>query len=121
MVMGIIISVGVGFAYASMPALINSAVPISETAAANGINSLARSLGTSVSSAVMGVVLGGMTMSFAGHEFPTLRGFHVALFIAAGAGIGAALLALLIPKPVLDQTGDVDATASDLVTTGTAP
>ena len=121
MLMGIIISVGVGFAYASMPALINSAVPISETAAANGINSLARSLGTSVSSAVMGAVLGGMTMSFAGHEFPTLRGFHVALFIAAGAGIGAALLALLIPKPVLDQTGDVDATESDLVTTGTAP
>jgi hypothetical protein len=38
-------------------------------------------------------------MSFAGHEFPTLRGFHVALSIAAGAGFGAALLALLIPKP----------------------
>lgn len=123
MVMGIIISVGVGFAYASMPALINSAVPISETAAANGINSLARSLGTSISSAVMGAVLGGMTMSFAGHEFPTLRGFHIALFIAAGAGVGAAILALLIPKPAApaDPADGVDESASALVTTGTAP
>lgn len=100
MAMNIIVSVGVGFAFASMPALINSAVPMSETAAANGINSLARSLGTSVSSAVMGAVLAGMTMSVAGHELPTLRGFHVALFIAAGAGFGAALLAMMIPKPV---------------------
>jgi MFS family permease len=108
MAMGIIVSVGVGFAYASMPALINAAVPISETAAANGINSLARSLGTSVSSAVMGAVLAGTTMSLAGHEFPTMHGFRVALLIAAGAGIGAALLALLIPKPVVAVSSETE-------------
>jgi MFS family permease len=101
MALNIIASVGVGFAFASMPALINSAVPISETAAANGINSLARALGTSMASAVMGAVLAGMTMPFAGHDFPTLHGFRVALLIAAGAGIGAALLALMIPKPAV--------------------
>src|SRR5262249_44035599 len=45
--MNVIVSVGVGFAFSSLPALINAAVPVSETAAANGINSLARALGTS--------------------------------------------------------------------------
>ena len=49
MVVNIVISLGVGFAYSSLPSLINANVPLSETAAANGINALARSLGTSVS------------------------------------------------------------------------
>lgn len=59
MVLNVLVSVGVGFAYASMPALIIAAVPVSETAAANGINALARSLGTSISSAVIGAILAG--------------------------------------------------------------
>ena len=88
-----------GFAFSSLPALINAAVPVSETAAANGINALARSLGTSSSSAVMGAVLAGMTVSFHGHEVPTLRAFHTALLIAAGAAVVATFLALLIPRP----------------------
>jgi MFS family permease len=99
LVMNVIVGVGVGLAFSSLPALINAAVPISETAAANGINALARSLGTSLSSAVMGAVLAGMTMSFGGHEIPTLRGFHVALCIAAAAAVVAAMLALAIPNP----------------------
>ncbi|KPI20678.1 hypothetical protein OK006_9460 [Actinobacteria bacterium OK006] len=37
-----------GLAYSSLPALIVSAVPASETGAANGHNTLLRSIGTSV-------------------------------------------------------------------------
>ncbi|WP_319458188.1 MULTISPECIES: MFS transporter [unclassified Mycobacterium] len=99
MLLNILVAVGVGFAYASMPALINAAVPMSETAAANGINALARSLGTSISSAVIGAIVAGMTMSFAGHEIPTLTGLRVAMLVAAGAAVVAAILALLIPVP----------------------
>lgn len=99
LVFNVLVSVGVGFAFASMPALINAAVPVSETAAANGINALARSLGTSISSAVMGAILAGLTMSVAGREFPTLGAFHVALLVAAGAAGVAAVLALVIPVP----------------------
>ncbi len=106
MVLNIAVSVGVGFAFSSLPALINAAVPVSETAAANGINALARSLGTSTSSAVMGALLAGMTMSFHGHEVPTLRAFHVALIIAAGAAVVAAALALLIPRPVAVEVAE---------------
>jgi len=48
-----IIGAGVGIASAAMPAPIMGAVPLSETAAANGLNSLMRSVGTSLSSAVV--------------------------------------------------------------------
>ena len=103
LVFNVVASIGVGFAYASMPALINAAVPISETAAANGINSLARSLGTSLSSAVLAAVLAGATTSVLGRDLPSLDAFHVALMVSAGVAGVAAVLALLIPV-----SGDVD-------------
>ena len=99
MLLNIAIAVGVGFAYASMPALINAAVPISETAAANGINALARSLGTSIASAVIGAILAGMTVSFAGSELPSMTGFRTAMAVAAAVAALAAVLTLLIPVP----------------------
>ncbi|WP_273734142.1 MFS transporter [Mycolicibacterium septicum] len=98
MVLGLIVSFGVGFAFAALPALINAAVPVSETASANSINSLARSLGTSTSSAVMTAVLAQMTVTVAGHALPSLGGFRAALLIAAVAAAGAALIAMAIPK-----------------------
>ncbi|OBJ99831.1 MFS transporter [Mycolicibacterium conceptionense] len=98
MVLGLIVSFGVGFAFAALPALINAAVPVSETASANSINSLARSLGTSTSSAVMTAVLAQMTINVAGHALPSLDGFRVALLIAAAAAAGAALVAMAIPR-----------------------
>ncbi len=100
MVVNIAISLGVGFAYSSLPALINAAVPISETAAANGINALARSLGTSISSAVIGVVLATMTVTYAGHTVPSLQGLRVALLISAGVAALAAVIALTLPAAV---------------------
>jgi MFS family permease len=99
----ILVSVGVGFAYSSLPALINAAVPMSETAAANGINALARALGTSISSAVVGAVLTGLTITLAGQEFPSLTAFRIGLLIAAGMAVLAAVLAALIPVAGADQ------------------
>jgi DNA-binding MarR family transcriptional regulator len=97
MLLNVAVAVGVGFAYASMPALINAAVPVSETAAANGINALARSMGTAISSAVIGAILAGMAVSHAGSEVPTMAGFRTALVVAACVAALAAVLALLIP------------------------
>ena len=99
----VLVSIGVGFAYSSLPALINAAVPMSETAAANGINALARALGTSISSAVIGAVLTGLTISVAGQEFPSLMAFRIGLLIAAGMAILAGVLAALIPVTDVDQ------------------
>ncbi|WP_256862179.1 MFS transporter [Microbispora sp. GKU 823] len=60
-------NIGVGLAYGAMPALIMGAVPRSETAAANSFNTLMRSIGTTVSAAVVGVVLSQMTIRLGGH------------------------------------------------------
>ncbi|WP_405178117.1 MFS transporter [Nocardia sp. NBC_01377] len=97
MLASVIVSGGVGLAYAAMPALIMGAVPITETAAANGLNSLMRSIGTSTSAAVMSVVLAHMTFAYAGHSLPSREGFHTTFFIAMSAAILAVVLTARIP------------------------
>lgn len=92
-----VISVGVGLAYSAMPALIMAAVPQTETAAANGFNSLMRSLGTSTSSAVLGVVLANMTITLGGAEVPSLAGLRTGFLIGSGLAIVAAFIVITIP------------------------
>jgi MFS family permease len=106
MVFNVLVSVGVGLAFASLPALINAAVPMSETAAANGINALARALGTSISSAVIGAILAGLTVTVGGAVFPTLNALRIALVVAAGAAALATVMALLIPARTPDPAAD---------------
>ena len=81
-----------------MPALIMGAVPLKETGAANGLNSLMRAVGTSTSAAVMGVVLANMTMSIGPATVPTLAGFHTTFLIAILAAAVAVVLGALIPR-----------------------
>ncbi|MFI6279929.1 MFS transporter [Streptomyces sp. NPDC050988] len=95
----IVANTGVGFAYGAMPALIMSAVPQSETASANSFNTLMRSIGSSVSAAVMAVVLAQMTMDFGGFALPSEDGFRVAMLIGSGVALVAAAVAFLIPVP----------------------
>ena len=92
-----IISAGVGLAFAAMPALIMGAVPISETAAANGLNSLMRAIGTSSSAAVISVVLASTTMQLGPFELPTMDAFRITFLIAIGAAVASAVLAAFIP------------------------
>ncbi|GAA2216090.1 MFS transporter [Nonomuraea monospora] len=93
-----VIGAGIGFAYASMPALVMGAVPVSETAAANSLNTLMRAIGTSVSSAVAGVILAEMTTRFGPAELPSEDGFRVVLAIGAGAALLSFLLAAFLPR-----------------------
>ncbi|MEU9213223.1 MFS transporter [Streptomyces sp. NPDC048415] len=97
MIVGMVINSGVGLAYGSMPALIMSSVPLSETAAANGFNTLMRSLGTSIGSAVVGVVLAQMTTTMAGYSFTSESGFRTGLMIGGGVALVAAAIAAVIP------------------------
>ncbi|WP_326725102.1 MFS transporter [Streptomyces sp. NBC_00243] len=97
LVVTIVCNTGVGFAYGAMPALIMGAVPQSETASANSFNTLMRSIGSSVSAAVIGVVLAQMTTDFGGYALPSEDGFRVAMLIGCGVGLGAAILAFFIP------------------------
>lgn len=95
-----IIGAGIGISYAAMPALIMGSVPLKETAAANGLNSLMRMIGTSFASAVMILVLTGMTMSLGPTEVPTHKAFVVTFLIGAGAALCALLVAAFIPRRV---------------------
>ncbi|MFC9893855.1 MFS transporter [Nocardia sp. NPDC127579] len=97
MLASVICAGGVGLAYAAMPALIMGAVPITETAAANGLNSLMRSIGTSTSAAVMSVVLAHLTIQLGSHVLPSREAFHTTFFIAMAAAVVAIGLTACIP------------------------
>jgi MFS family permease len=93
----VLIGAGIGLAYSAMPALIMAAVPVSETAAANSLNTLMRSIGTSVSSAVAGVILAQLTINLGGYTLPSQSGFRVVLIIGAAAALAALAIASFIP------------------------
>lgn len=97
----LIFGCGIGFAFGAMPALIMGAVPATEKAAANGFNSLMRSLGTSIASAVIGVVLAVNARSMGGVSIPAHDSFVISLLIGCGAAIVATLIATRI-RPLRD-------------------
>ncbi|WP_316743031.1 MFS transporter [Streptomyces sp. MK7] len=98
-VTSVMLGAGIGLAYSSLPALIVGAVPASETGAANGLNTLMRSIGTSVSSAVVGMVLANTADHVGGVAVPTMHGFRVSFLIATAAVALGLLLALCLPRP----------------------
>jgi MFS family permease len=93
-----IIGSGIGFTYGAMPSLIMGAVPPSQSGAANGLNTLMRSLGTSSASAVAGVILAQMTTNLGGVAVPSENGFKVVLAIGGGAAVLAFAVAAFIPR-----------------------
>ncbi|WP_375385361.1 MFS transporter [uncultured Microbacterium sp.] len=96
-VANVLIGVGIGFGYASMPMLIMRSVPQSETGASNGLNALFRSLGTSVAAAVVGAVLASNSMNFEGAQVPTSTAFTQSLALGGIAAIIALVVGLFIP------------------------
>ncbi|WP_328381724.1 MFS transporter [Streptomyces sp. NBC_00400] len=97
-IIAVVLGAGIGLAYSSLPALIIGAVDPSETGAANGLNTLMRSIGTSVSSAVIGMVLARMSQRMGPATVPTMAGFRVSFLIAAAAVIVGAALAFFLPS-----------------------
>ena len=99
-----IVGAGTGIGYATMPTIINTHTPHSELAAANGLNALVRSVGSSLASALGGSLLAASTMSLGGYDIPTLDGYRELFALCAGAAILAALVALAIPHmPTKDE------------------
>ncbi len=92
-----IIGAGTGVGYAAMPALINRNTPPSEIAAANGLNSLARLLGSSLASAIGGSLLAVSTVVVAGAELPSLTAYRWLFAICGFSSLLAAGAALLVP------------------------
>lgn len=92
------VTVGTAIAYSAMPMLIMGSVPITETASANGLNALLRSVGTSLSSALISAVLTTVTVRAAGAEFPSLLAFQLIYALAAVAALATLAVAFFIPR-----------------------
>jgi MFS family permease len=92
-----IVGAGTGIGYASMPALINANTPPAELAAANGLNSLARSLGSSLASAVGGSLLTVSTIVIGGFALPSLAAYRSLFATCAAVAVLAAGAALFVP------------------------
>ncbi|MER5364450.1 MFS transporter [Streptomyces sp. NPDC002722] len=116
-VIAVVLGAGIGLAYSSLPALIIGAVDPSETGAANGLNTLMRSIGTSVSSAVIGMVLANTSVHVGGAALPSMEGFRISFLIATGAVLIGLVLASFLPsqresmRPALLASSDEDAPA----------
>ncbi|WP_156138720.1 MFS transporter [Microbacterium mangrovi] len=99
-----VIGIGIGLGYAAMPTLIMQSVPVRESGAANGLNALMRSLGTSIAAAAIAAVIAQGESSTA----PAAQGFTIAFLLGAGAAALCALIALFIPRARYPRDAVVD-------------
>ncbi|WP_299530652.1 MFS transporter [uncultured Streptomyces sp.] len=118
-VIAVVLGAGIGLAYSSLPALIIGAVDPSETGAANGLNTLMRSIGTSVSSAVIGMVLANTSVRAGTAAVPSMEGFRISFGIATAAVLVGLALAAFLPSrkpaahPVLVASSEGDAVLAE--------
>ncbi|WP_151723934.1 MFS transporter [Arthrobacter luteolus] len=94
----VIISIGTAMAMAAMPTIVMSNSPRTDTAAANGLNTLLRSVGTSTCSAAVAVILASVTVTIGGRVFPDLEAFRLIFILAGVTAAAGAAISVLIPK-----------------------
>jgi MFS family permease len=90
----VLMSGGIGLAFAAMPNLIMEAVPAHQTGEATGFNALVRSVGASLGSQVSATVLAGSAVAGVAQD----SGFTHAFALTAGVAACAGLVAMLIPR-----------------------
>lgn len=117
MIATIVISIGVGVGYAAMPTLVLDASPADEAGSAVGINTLMRSFGTTVASALMGTLLTSSTHSLGPVEVPTEGAFKLCFVIGAAAAFVGVAITAAIPRA---STGDDEQEANAREQIGTA-
>jgi MFS family permease len=88
-----LMGIGIGLASAAMTNAILATVPPSQTSVASSINTLARTIGGSIGTAVIAAILSATTT---GH-IPSETGFTTSFWICAGTLVVAVLAALLVP------------------------
>ena len=94
----IVVSVGTAVAYSALPTLIMQVVPATESAAANGLNTLLRSAGTSVGSALVTAVFAASTVRLGEQLAPSPQALTAAFWLATGASLLAVVAALPLTR-----------------------
>ena len=108
----VVVGIGTAMAYGAMPTLIMRAVPVTETASANGLNVLLRSLGTSTASATTAAVTTAWVVTVAGQSAPSLQGLNLLLWASAATALGAAVVAVPMLR-MRDFAEESDRTGTD--------
>ncbi len=90
----VLVGIGTALAYGALPTLIMRAVPVTETASANGLNVLLRSIGTSTASATTAAVATASAVVVGGQLAPTQSALSLSLWLAAGASLVATAVAV---------------------------
>ncbi|MFD7630525.1 MFS transporter [Streptomyces sp. NPDC059851] len=95
---GVVVGAAVSFGYAAMPAVIMASVPHHQSGIANGINSISRSTGSAIGSAVVTTILASRTVEHLPAGAPALpaeSGFTATFWIGAAAFALVAVIARL--------------------------
>ncbi|MFF4963842.1 MFS transporter [Streptomyces sp. NPDC001037] len=92
-----VVATGTTLAYSALPTLILRAVPAAQTASANGVNVLMRTVGQATSSAAVAAVLVHHTSLVGGVPVATLHGYLLAFTMAGAVALVACAAALSIP------------------------
>jgi MFS family permease len=115
---GVVVGVAISFAYAAMPALIAAGVPHHQSGVANGINSISRTVGSSLGSAIITTLLTGKLLPHL--SLPQEGQFTLAFWVGAGACAATILAAVFGLRPARPQVSTEVATsaATEPVTIG---
>lgn len=92
-----LVGAGTAIAFAAMPTLIMGAVPITQTAAANGLSTLVRSIGAAVASTACAAILAMHTIELDDVPVPTETGVSIVLWLSAAAAFIATAVTFTIP------------------------
>ncbi len=107
----LVLSIGAALCFSAMPTLIMDWVPVTETASANSLNALLRTIGTSACAAIGGTLLAAFTTDVAGRRVASATGFVLTYWIAAAASLGAAVLAaavaVVLRRTAANRTAEV--------------
>ncbi|MFF1506432.1 MFS transporter [Streptomyces sp. NPDC058326] len=126
---GVVVGAAVSFGYAAMPAVIMASVPPHQSGIANGINSISRSTGSAIGSAVVTTILASRTLDHLPAGAPPLpaeSGFTLTFWIgatafalvAALAGLGLRARPAPRTTPAARSAADVAAAAAEKATVG---
>jgi EmrB/QacA subfamily drug resistance transporter len=88
----LVMSSGIGFAFAAMPNLIIEAVPPAQTGEATGFNALVRSVGSSLGSQVAATIIAASAVAGIPTDAGFTDAFAISAIIAACAGVAACLI-----------------------------
>ncbi|MDI1462611.1 MFS transporter [Catellatospora sp. KI3] len=110
-VSGLLTGAGMGLAFAAMSNAIIESVPATHTGEATSVNSIVRTIGGSIGTAVVAAVIAGHTTP---RGLPTDQAFTSGFWVCAGVAVLAVVASLILPSARRRRAESVAAGVADL-------